>query len=96
MKDLVRAKLEDGTVVSVGESFAKSKGLELVDEPAVSHGRTVPAITPVTLRGNDLNVALEAAGLSIEGKLAEKQERLAAFNATQNSGDQQVAGTPTE
>lgn len=95
--NLVRVRLADGTETSVGASYAKSKGLEVIDEPAVAHGRTVPTITPVTLRGQELNDALEAAGLSLDGKLAEKQQRLAEFNATQtpdaNSG---VGGPPTE
>ena len=40
---LVRVRLGDGTEASVGEAFAKSHALKVLDKPATRHGRTIPA-----------------------------------------------------
>lgn len=75
---LVRVKLENGTEISVGESFAASHGLKVLNKPAVDAvGRTVRTKRPVTLRGSELDSALEAAGLSKSGTADEKRARLA-------------------
>lgn len=100
--DLVRVKLDDGAITTVGRSFATSKELEiLTDEegnevPGQLYGRTpdpeIPAKLMTTgdgtsvaaLRGEALNDALTKAELSLDGKLAEKQQRLADHLAGQS------------
>lgn len=75
--DLVRVKLENGTEASVGTSFADSHGLKVLDKPAVdAAGRPIPTKHPVTLRGSELDRALEEAGLPKTGTAAEKRARL--------------------
>jgi hypothetical protein len=79
MSDIVRVKLEDGSEVSVGRSFAESHGLEPLDKPAVDNRGKALAAKPyvdISLRGKELDEALTAAGLSTTGKLADKQARL--------------------
>lgn len=40
---LVRVRLGDGTEASVGEVFAKTHKLTVLDKPATRHGRAIPA-----------------------------------------------------
>jgi hypothetical protein len=89
MSDIVRVKLEDGSEVSVGRSFAESHGLEPLDKPAVDNrGKALPAkpYVDISLRGKELDEALTAAGLSTTGKLADKQDRLAEFQSNTAGG----------
>lgn len=96
--DLVRVKLEDGTVTSVGRAFAEveSNGCEiLTDEhgeelPATSNGLTIPPEYPADqfksdLKGAELKEALEAAGLPNKGSNADKNQALAEYRAAQAS-----------
>jgi hypothetical protein len=89
MSDIVRVKLEDGSEVSVGRSFAESHGLEPLDKPAVDNRGKALAAKPyvdISLRGKELDEALTAAGLSTTGKLADKQDRLAEFQSNTAGG----------
>ena len=104
--DLVRVKLENGAITSVGRAFAEqhaeegaleiltdSKGNEM---PGSVLGRTPEPEYPVSdfavsLRGAELNTALDSAGLSKTGSLADKQGRLAEFRAAQAG-----AGVPAD
>lgn len=80
---LVRVRLADGAEVTMGRSHAASLGLTELDKPAVDgFGAAYPAKPHITLRGGDLDRALEAAGLSTSGKLADKQARLAEFQSS--------------
>jgi hypothetical protein len=94
MSDIVRVKLEDGSEVSVGRSFAESHGLEPLDKPAVDNrGKALPAkpYVDISLRGKELDEALTAAGLSTSGKLADKQTRLSEHQSTQVAAGNVVA-----
>jgi hypothetical protein len=93
--DLVRVKLENGSVTSVGRSFAESHSLTILTDsdgnevPATSNGLTIEPEYPLevvatddgtnvmSMKGAQLNDALSAAGLSSDGTLAERQQRLA-------------------
>lgn len=83
---LVRVKLDDGTEVSVGSSFAKSHKLKVLDKPARVHGRTLRAKHPVNLRGAQLDAALDEAGLPKTGSADEKRQRLADHQASVEFG----------
>jgi hypothetical protein len=87
---LVRVKLDDGTETSVGESFAESHNLKVLeDRPAADRrGRSLGPkyavnLGAITAKGAELNGMLEAAGLATNGTLADRQQRLAEFQAAQ-------------
>lgn len=79
----VRQHTDSDTVVTVTETRAAALGLDVLDQPAVDK-RGIPLgprpyVAPASaLRGAELDAALEEAGLSKSGKVADKQARLAA------------------
>lgn len=82
---LVRVQLENGQEASVGASFAESHELTVLNKPARdARGRVLPVTTPdvAELAGQELDDALEAAGLSKSGKVADKRQRLADHQAS--------------
>lgn len=89
MSEIVRVKLEDGSEVSVGRSFAESHGLEALDKPAVDRrgkGLVAKPHIDITARGKELDEALAAAGLATTGSLAARQARLADHQSTLAGG----------
>lgn len=78
MTTFVRVKLENGAEASVSAGFAKSKGLKVLDKAATDRGgRALRDKPPVDLRGQELDEALDAAGLPKSGTAAQKRARLA-------------------
>ena len=90
--NLVYVELPGGGTAQVGASFAKSKGLTVIDPPDKTSRKIarqeninqhIPAAvidagnTDEPLKGTALDEALTEAGLSTSGKVADKQARLA-------------------
>lgn len=100
---MVRVKLENGAEVSVPSGFAERRNLKPIPDTSAfsksgqvlgpSYPEVVEAAVVATskLRGKALTDALTEAGLSDEGSLAERQERLGAHEAAVAT---QAAGNP--
>lgn len=96
MPEFARVRLESGAEVTVSKPFAESHNLDVLDKPATDRfRRPLLAKYPVDLRGQELEAALEAAGLPKGGTAAEKRQRLAdhqeaggnVVGATTNGGE---------
>lgn len=98
MAELVRVKMADGSEATISRSAAERHGLKVLDKPAAdSRGRAYLAKYPVTLKGDGLDRALDAAGLSKSGKAEEKRARLAEYEEGQNRlSDPNTGSQPTQ
>lgn len=78
MTQFVRVKLDNGAEASVEAGFATSHKLTTLDKPATNRrGLALRDKPPVDLRGQQLDAALEDAGLPKGGSAAERRARLA-------------------